>query len=102
MKYGHVPLFFELKLQCIWFLQTCRHFKDSMHVNTMYRDCVSAFVWCTLSSAAKTTYFLPLEQQWHVTIFRHFMAKLLSLLRNADFAFSHWKPYSNVFKCSFA
>jgi len=43
-----------------------------MHANTMYRDRVSVFVWCTLSSAAKTAYSLPFEQQWQVTIFHHF------------------------------
>jgi len=42
----------------------------------MYRDRVIVFVWCTLTSAAKTGYSLPFEQQWHVTIFRHFMTKI--------------------------
>ena len=50
-----------------------------MHVNTMYRDRVSVFVWCTLSSAAKTVYSLPFEQQWHVTIFCHFMLDFILL-----------------------
>ena len=51
-----------------------------MHVNTMYRDRVSVFVWCALSSAAKTAYSLLFEQQWHVTIFCHIMAKLKSFV----------------------
>jgi len=67
MKYGHVPLIFELILQ--WFLQNCRHSQRLYYVYAMYRDRVSIFVWCTLpSSAAKAAYSLPFKQQWHVTI----------------------------------
>ena len=51
--------------------------KGSKHVNTMYmqRSCECFVLW-TLSSAAKIAYSLPFEQQWHVTIFHHFMTKL--------------------------
>ena len=66
-----------LNWYCNGFYKFVDILKGSIHVNTMYRDRVSVFVWCTLSSAAKTAYYsLPFEQQWHVTIFCHFMAIL--------------------------
>ena len=74
MKYSHVPLFFELILQ--WFLQTCRHSQKLYACKHNVQRYVSVLVWCTLSLAAKTAYSLPFKQQWHVTIFCHFMAKL--------------------------
>ena len=40
MKYGHVPLFFELILPQQWFLITLDILKGFMHVNTIYRDSV--------------------------------------------------------------
>ena len=54
VKYGHVPLFFELILRC--FNKLVEILIGSMHANTMYRDRVSVFVWCTLVSAVKTAY----------------------------------------------
>ena len=74
MKYGHMPLF--LNWYCNGFHKLVGILIGSMHVSTMYRDSVSVFVWCTLSSAAKIAHSLPFKQQWYVTIFRQFMTKL--------------------------
>jgi len=53
----------------------------------MLTQCTEIVCFC-LPSAAKTAYSLLFEQQWHVTIFHHFMTKLKSFVPQLQTAFT--------------